>query len=784
MDFLDGAVKFVSQQCSFMLNSIHLLNWRSHKDTLFEFSKGTNLIVGIMGSGKSSLLDAISFALFGTFPSLERRKLKLVDLPRLNEPQASVILEIFWEGHKIKVERSIKKSKKGASSDAKLFRDGKLIDSGTTAVTDYIERLLSIDYDLFTRAIYSEQNNIDYFLTLGPRERKQEIDVLLGLDKFETARINAVSVLNRFKSGKKMLEEKFSQERYNELLTKIQESKQKSEELKKQQSDSTQKLSDTTKSLEQSNNTLQSLIKKKQEYEQLSKDILRTQTTLKSLEKELEGKQIDKSSYESQKQKLSTYKQEYSKLSETVKQIENRISQLSRESGATDAKLSTIEKEEVKLNSDKAILFKLLQDKPLPTLEKSQEQSEETLIKLQSEKSAISKEKSEITETLGKLKPGMASCPLCNSSLDEQGMKHIEEEKTARIKQIDERTKEVLNSIKETQSFLQTLSTNIKKAKILSETISSKEKSFSEKSKLLERKTELYTSSKKLSEERSLLQKQLTELNTSINQLSVSLNNTERLLKMKKEYDILKQKLSTLESTFKTLSYNEKTYENARTNSEQIRLSYEKLKDSLKFLEKQIADINQINSLMEKEKSQLEKTKTEIEQNTKFEEELSIYKNALLETQTSLRQNLTDAINSAMNEIWSIFYPHRNYSQIRLQVTEKDYLFEVFDGSNWKYLETVASGGERACAALTLRVAMAMVLAPNLSWLILDEPTHNLDRDAVLLLSETLQLKVPEVIDQTVVITHEEALMGSDFAKSYKLTRDKEKNEPTKIEFL
>src|SRR3989338_10760274 len=117
----------------------------------------------------------------------------------------------------------------------------------------------------------------------------------------------------------------------------------------------------------------------------------------------------------------------------------------------------------------------------------------------------------------------------------------------------------------------------------------------------------------------------------------------------------------------------------------------------------------------------------EISKLASLEEEVTIYKNALVETQTNLRVDLIEAINAAMNEIWHIFYPYKDYKALKLNVTEKDYLFEVFDGE-WKTLESVASGGERACAALTLRVALAMVLTPNLSMLILDEPDRKSTR--------------------------------------------------------
>ena len=192
-----------------MITSIRLRNWRSHSDSLLEFKEGTNLLIGAMGSGKSSVLDALSFALFGTFPALERRKLKLQDLFRLNEDSASVNLELSWNGSTYLVERGLKKGKQKVESEARLFRDGSMLESGPSAVNEYITQVLGMDYDLFTRAVYSEQNGIDYFLTLDPRRRKQEIDALLGLDRFETARTNIVSVLNRIKSNRKLLEDRF-----------------------------------------------------------------------------------------------------------------------------------------------------------------------------------------------------------------------------------------------------------------------------------------------------------------------------------------------------------------------------------------------------------------------------------------------------------------------------------------------------------------------------------------------------------------------------------------------
>ena len=48
-----------------MISSIELGNFLSHSDTKLEFDNGVTVFVGHNGSGKSSIIDAITFSLFG-----------------------------------------------------------------------------------------------------------------------------------------------------------------------------------------------------------------------------------------------------------------------------------------------------------------------------------------------------------------------------------------------------------------------------------------------------------------------------------------------------------------------------------------------------------------------------------------------------------------------------------------------------------------------------------------------------------------------------------------------
>ncbi len=39
----------------YMIKSIYLENWKTHKDSFLTFNKGTNILIGKIGSGKSSI---------------------------------------------------------------------------------------------------------------------------------------------------------------------------------------------------------------------------------------------------------------------------------------------------------------------------------------------------------------------------------------------------------------------------------------------------------------------------------------------------------------------------------------------------------------------------------------------------------------------------------------------------------------------------------------------------------------------------------------------------------
>ena len=63
-----------------MITRVRMRNWKCHEDTELVFKAGTNVILGSMGSGKSSVIDAITFGLFGSLPIIRSHRVRTDDL--------------------------------------------------------------------------------------------------------------------------------------------------------------------------------------------------------------------------------------------------------------------------------------------------------------------------------------------------------------------------------------------------------------------------------------------------------------------------------------------------------------------------------------------------------------------------------------------------------------------------------------------------------------------------------------------------------------------------------
>jgi exonuclease SbcC len=143
-------------------------------------------ITGETGSGKSSLVDAISFALFGQAPRVGNKVRELISQ---GEDRLKVSLEFRSNGDRFRVHRSTARKGQAAvqleRADA-AAEDGweRLADRATEA-TSRIESILQMDYEAFVRSVLLPQGQFQEFLAGDRDQRRRVLDRLLDLEVYE-----------------------------------------------------------------------------------------------------------------------------------------------------------------------------------------------------------------------------------------------------------------------------------------------------------------------------------------------------------------------------------------------------------------------------------------------------------------------------------------------------------------------------------------------------------------------------------------------------------------------
>lgn len=173
---------------SLILKRIELNNIRHHRYIVFEpETSGVTAISGPNGTGKSTIVDSIAWALYGTKPPGVSKALALVrhgvDATK-EKVDASLILQV--DGNLLKVVRTII-NRQGAIQvevfekrpDEKEWthRAGPAV----SHAEPYIRKRLNMDEQGFLSAILVQQKQVDQLITASPRERAVVIEKLTGI---------------------------------------------------------------------------------------------------------------------------------------------------------------------------------------------------------------------------------------------------------------------------------------------------------------------------------------------------------------------------------------------------------------------------------------------------------------------------------------------------------------------------------------------------------------------------------------------------------------------------
>lgn len=208
-----------------IFKKLELKNFKSHVDTTIDFNVGTTLIIGKNGAGKSSIFEAITFALF------KGSKSNMGDLVKTTgDPSKRVNMEVKLtfesDGNTYRVERIVTKKNNNASSkEDNLIRinneNEERFVEGATEVNNEIRHILNMNSTTFTNAIHIKQGEISELVDKTSAERDALISQLLRLDDLEKAYKEMPKIIDIFKIKKAGIESKIVPE--EELDSKLHE---------------------------------------------------------------------------------------------------------------------------------------------------------------------------------------------------------------------------------------------------------------------------------------------------------------------------------------------------------------------------------------------------------------------------------------------------------------------------------------------------------------------------------------------------------------------------------
>jgi exonuclease SbcC len=425
---------------------ISLKNIRSYKNAEIEFPEGSILLSGDIGSGKSSILLAIEFALFG----LQRGK-SGDGLLRNGEKEGQVKLSLELEGKNIVIERNLKKSKDSVQQDdcfieinnEKKQLSANELKSMILNLFNYPSEFLQKNPILYRYTVYTQQEDMKSILLEEPDERLNTLRRVFNIDKYKRIIENTEKLMSKIREEIRVKEGKLSN----------LESQKSENELKKQD---VVKIKTELATLTIRLNELKKIISERKErlneFENKIKEFNMLKTEAASVNSELFTKKerinYDKEHSEMLKKQISAIENELrGKKIEDIGKAENEIKRLEKEAEEHENEMLKINRKITSFEVEKQRLEKMSNDiirlQNCPTCQQSVSEQHKHEIKEKSGKGI---------EDLGK---NLAESLIKKKEIDERLRKIKVEISALRIKDRESGTLKLkFSNLEEKKSFL------------------------------------------------------------------------------------------------------------------------------------------------------------------------------------------------------------------------------------------------------------------------------------------------------------------------------------------
>lgn len=704
-----------------MIKRIILNNFLSHTDTSLEFHPGITVFVGHNGSGKSSIIDSITFALFDEHTRKSDKNLLTRGMGGYvnNETGSFVILEfsigptnyrirrqIDSQGRltSVRLEQMLKNSNNALGTDQNdksVYRpiiSGERKQLGESVIRE-TESIMGINYTKLQIAGIIHQGEISKIIDSQPKEFKELLNNMIGLDRLDRSFNNMHNVIEGFR---KILREKTQGYDDNQINILIKKTK------------------DNESRLLQSKQTLNTVLV----------HLSQKTETLNELEKQIE-----------------ILEPKIAKLSE-IRSLENTLLKYFRErSNSLKTEIDKLQRMIVDIKN--AVTFLRDKDEVFITIQMVNAELDELNNKVIKVEGEIGKLEG-FTECAQKIQIKDGRCPVCDSeiiSLNQMfDISHI--------------TLELHKKIKEKQVLLSEISK-----------LNKEEMEFKRKEKNI------------ISAERTLLNYDF-DIDGSTDTLEHKLENLKKdhqtISKLKFDtlvnIDLSAYKLDEYSANLIDIIQNMRndvievdldSYQQKKLTKNKLSVEMVNIHNQKAVLEKTVVDI-------QRENSEFRSLISELSSASKFISDLENIRSMVFNrdgiVSSSLRTRALSLISAKASEYINIF----NVGLSRITLIEKPREIKVLCYGKRGEIDTISlSGGEKVAVSLAIRMGIAFLMGSSkIDFIILDEPTTNLDeerrRSFVKIISDVFS-KGMSPLAQMIIITHDEEIFeNSEVEQVYK----------------
>ena len=190
------------------IKQIILDNIRSYEHQEINFAEGATLLSGDIGSGKTSVLLAIEFALFGLQPGQRGSALL-----RNGKKEGGVKIVFEVAGQEYIIERSLKKGKTISQEACSIIIEGERRELSVTELKSKVLDILKYPPEfakkqniLYTFTVYTPQEEMKQIILEDAETRINTLRHVFGIDKYKKILENVTILTTKLREEKRMKE--------------------------------------------------------------------------------------------------------------------------------------------------------------------------------------------------------------------------------------------------------------------------------------------------------------------------------------------------------------------------------------------------------------------------------------------------------------------------------------------------------------------------------------------------------------------------------------------------